>query len=198
MPGEPTIRGRRQRYTQGSYTWDGVVYTLAHDYENRLTGVTSSTVTASFTYDGDGNRVKSVITQSALTTTTTYIGNYLEWTTNSNGFLYVSKYYYAGGVRVAEFWFDYINLNAVQYWLLSDQLGSTTVTAFEDGSFASELRYMPWGEGHYTSGTTPTSKQYTGQVHEPSLGGAEGLYYYNARFTTPSQDGSRISTLRMG
>jgi RHS repeat-associated protein len=86
---------------------------------------------------------------------------------------------------VAEYWYDYTNMGSGSYWLLSDQLGSTTVTAYVDGTFASELRYKPWGEGRYSAGATPTSKQYTGQVHEASLGGAEGLYYYNARFYDP-------------
>ncbi len=55
-------------------TIGGVTYTLTYDDENRLTGVTGGSVTASFVYDGDGNRVKSIIG----TTTTYYVGNYFE------------------------------------------------------------------------------------------------------------------------
>jgi hypothetical protein len=33
-------------------------------------------ITASFTYDGDGKRVKSVITTNLGTTTTYFVGNY--------------------------------------------------------------------------------------------------------------------------
>ena len=43
-----------------------------------------------------------------------------------------------------------------------------------------ELRYKPWGEPRYSSGTTPTSFQYTGQRKD-----ATGLYFYNARYYDP-------------
>jgi YD repeat-containing protein len=48
---------------------DGARYFLAYDAENRLTSV-SGTVSATFVYDGDGNRVTSTIG----TTNTVYIG----------------------------------------------------------------------------------------------------------------------------
>ncbi len=51
----------------------GTNYTLSYDAENRLTNV-SGGATATFTYNGDGNRVKSTVGS----TTTAYIGNYLE------------------------------------------------------------------------------------------------------------------------
>lgn len=45
-----------------------------------------------------------------------------------------------------------------------------------------ELRYSAWGETRYTSGTTPTDRQYTGQIND----GDTGLYYYNARYYDPA------------
>jgi hypothetical protein len=53
---------------------DGARYFLAYDAENRLTSV-SGTVSASFVYNGDGQRVAATIG----TTITTYIGGYFEW-----------------------------------------------------------------------------------------------------------------------
>jgi hypothetical protein len=53
----------------------GSAYNLAYDAENRLTTVSGGT-TANFVYDGDGKRVKG----TAGGVTTTYIGNYFEWT----------------------------------------------------------------------------------------------------------------------
>jgi RHS repeat-associated protein len=44
------------------------------------------------------------------------------------------------------------------------------------------MRYLPWGETRFTSGTTPTSYRYTGQRAERGL----GLYDYKARFYDPS------------
>ena len=71
---------------------DGARYFLAYDAKNRLTSV-SGMVSASFAYNGD-NRVKAEVGS----TTTTYIGNYLEWTGSTSS---VTRYYYAGGQRVA-------------------------------------------------------------------------------------------------
>ena len=46
----------------------------------------------------------------------------------------------------------------------------------------SEIRYYPWETTRYTSGTSPTTFQYTGQRVESSL----GLLFYNARWYDPS------------
>ena len=51
----------------------GKNYTLTYDQENRLTGV-SQDANASYTYDGDGNRVLGTVNGE----TTVYIGNYFE------------------------------------------------------------------------------------------------------------------------
>jgi hypothetical protein len=55
------------------------VYNLTYDAENRLVSV-SGAVTATFVYDGDGNRVKGTIGG----VTTAYVGDYYEWTSSSN------------------------------------------------------------------------------------------------------------------
>jgi RHS repeat-associated protein len=53
---------------------DGETYTLTHDAENRLVGV-SGAAQVTFTYDGDGNMI---IREEADGAKTIYIGNYLE------------------------------------------------------------------------------------------------------------------------
>jgi RHS repeat-associated protein len=68
------------------------------------------------------------------------------------------------------------------HFLLGDHLGSTSLTTNSTGGFHAELRYKPWGETRYTSGTTPTSVRFTGQ-HEES--GLAGLYFYDARWYDP-------------
>jgi hypothetical protein len=52
---------------------------------------------ASFTYDGDGKRVKSVMTTDLGATTTYFVGAHYEI---ANGV--VTKYYYAGAQRIAK------------------------------------------------------------------------------------------------
>ncbi len=90
----------------------GVVYNLSYDAENRLTAV-SGAATATFVYDGDGNRVKGTVGG----VTTTYLGNYFEWTGSTSTMI---KYYYAGSTRVA------MRQGSTLYWLLGDHLGSTS------------------------------------------------------------------------
>jgi len=67
--------------------------TLSYDAENRLTGMSGS-VTASYVYDGDGQRVKA----TSGGTTAVYIGVYFEWTGSTAT---MKSYYYAGTTRVA-------------------------------------------------------------------------------------------------
>jgi len=152
-----------------------------YDAENNMVSV-SGAATATFVYDGDGNRVKGVVGG----VTTTYIGNYFEWSPSGKPTLRVQagststmkKYYYAGGTRVAE---RVGTLSTSYYFLLTDHLGSTSITATRTGGFSSELRYKAWGETRYSSGSTPTTFRYTGQREESSL----GLYWYASRWYSP-------------
>lgn len=41
-----------------------------------------------------------------------------------------------------------------------------------------ELRYFPYGKTRYDDGSTPTSRRFTGQIEDATI----GLYFYNARF----------------
>jgi RHS repeat-associated protein len=151
-------------------TYGGTTYTLSYDAENRLTAV-SGGATATFVYDGDGNRVKGTVG----TSTTYYVGDYFEWTGSTST---MKKYYYAGGVRMAM-----RTGSSNPLWLLGDHLGSTSKVANFDGlSVHSQQLYKPWGEGRYTSGTLPTTYKFTGQREEASL----GLYFYNARYYDPA------------
>jgi RHS repeat-associated protein len=117
-------------------------------------------------YDGDGNRVKTVVGS----TTTAFVGNILEWTGSTTT---MKKYYYSNGQRVAM-----RQGSSTLYYLLTDHLGSTAITATTSGSKLAELRYYPWGGVRYTYGTTPTDYRFTGQQEVASI----GLYFFKARF----------------
>ncbi len=65
---------------------------------------------------------------------------------------------------------------------LGTGLGSTSITANNDGTRTGEIRYNPWGTERYTYGTTPTTYHFTGQRLESAL----GLYYYGARWYDPA------------
>ncbi len=67
-------------------------------------------------------------------------------------------------------------------WLLSDHLGSASITTTADGTWFSELRYSAFGETRYSSGITATDYRYTGQLQQADI----NLYYYNARYYDPA------------
>jgi RHS repeat-associated protein len=138
----------------------------AIDVENRLVAV-SGAATASFTYSGDGQRVKSTIGG----VTTIFIGNYAEWNVSAGT---MTKYFYAGSSRVAMCSGTCSNVS----FLLGDHLGSTSLVVDGSGTqqTGSPQGYLPWGETRF--GSEGTKYQYTGQYNETSI----GLYYYGARW----------------
>jgi YD repeat-containing protein len=109
---------------------DGARYYLTYDPENRLTSV-SGTVSASFVYNGDSQRVTATIG----TTITTYIGGYFEWQAGAG-----KSYYFAGAQRVA------MRTGAGVEFLLGEHpllctgqaLGNTAITATSSGGFYTE------------------------------------------------------------
>jgi len=145
---------------------DGTRYFLAYDAENRLTSV-SGTVSASFAYNGDGQRVSATIGA----TITTYIGGYFEWQGGAG-----TSYYFAGAQRIA------MRTSTDLKYLLGDHLGSTSVTALASGAFDTETRYYPWGGVRWSSGASPTDYMFTGQQEVDYI----NLYWYNSRWYDPA------------
>ena len=122
----------------------------------------------------DGTSVVSWTDPSPLTT-----GSYLSLRTDYTDASFdevavytKNKYYYAGQQRIA------VRATGTLYFLLTDHLGSTAVTVDANGVKQGELRYYPYGDVRYTWGTTPTDRQYTGQV----LDWDTNLLYYGARY----------------
>ena len=72
------------------------------------------------------------------------------------------------------------------YYLLGDHLGSTAKTYNASTGATTELRYHPWGGTRFTSGTTPTTRRYTGQIEDAAIGlypsATSGQVFYNARY----------------
>ena len=67
-------------------------------------------------------------------------------------------------------------------YLLSDHLGSISLTVDSSRTVTASQRFTPWGEVRAPSGTMPTSYSYTGQYSNVS---DFGLLFYNARFYDP-------------
>jgi RHS repeat-associated protein len=146
------------------------VIEYGYDAENRLVSVSAGEMQVSFLYDGDGQRVASLIDGEV----TVYIGEVFEWDVTDSSMM---RYYYGGAQRVA-----IRTGSASPVWLLGDHLGSTSVAANTDGSLLSRQGYLPWGELRYTEGSLPGRYQFTGQA---SYEAEFGLYYYKARWYDP-------------
>jgi RHS repeat-associated protein len=128
---------------------------------------------ATFVYDGDGKRVKSVFNSA---TTTYFVGAHYE-VTNPGANQTITKYYYAGSQRIA------LRTNGTLNYLLGDHLGSTSLVTDATGYEPIETRYKAWGETRYASGATSTKYTYTGQYSNTS---DFGLMFYNARWYDPA------------
>ena len=160
-------------------------HTLGYDAEGHLVSVSGPSLSASFVYDGDGKRVKSIINGEIIL----FVGAHFEFNDTTNE---VTKYYFAGGARVAMRKYIVPETNTLTY-LLSDHLGSTSIVTDDTGTLVTETRYKAWGEVRYATPdeTLPTRYTYTGQYSyvadaATDLGSAGfGLMYYNARWYDP-------------
>ena len=102
--------GSMRRRTVG-----GSTYTLTYDAENRLVSI-SGAATASFAYDADGNRIKSVLNGETIT----YVGSLYEKKVVGSTTTH-TKYYTFGGRRIA------VRVAGILSWLLSDHLGLSLI-----------------------------------------------------------------------
>lgn len=59
--------------------------------------------------------------------------------------------------------------NGTLTWLISDHLGSTSVTADASGNLVSSLGYTAFGEVRAAGGSTSKDNRYTGYYVEPEL-----------------------------
>ncbi len=149
----------QQRYTD----------TLSYDVENRFASIGNVANPMTFTYNGDGQRVKKVVTGTGAYTTY-YIGNHYEIKVVS-GVSTITKYYYFGAKRIA------MKQGSTLYYLAGDLLGSTSVVLDNSGNVYSRRTYYPYGEWRTTQGNTlPTDYLFTGQRYD----GAD-LMDYGAR-----------------
>ena len=156
-----------------SYTYDnnGNMLTrgsdnITWDAENRPVSYSGNS-TATFVYDGNGNRVKKVEDGE----TVLYINKYYEinLTASEN-----TSYYYLGNQLVATY-----NITDLRYVHQDHLTGTALVTSDNGSQVGTTMKYYPYGETR--SGSVPTDKKFTGQRLD-----SIGLYYYNARYYDPT------------
>jgi RHS repeat-associated protein len=167
-----------QRVELSGTQW--VSYGQAWDIDNRLIAITSSLgYTSTFFYSADGERVKKLDSNGGWF----YIGNTLEKDMMRN---VRTTYYYLGSQRVAMRVAPsgpYTGTLRVA-WIHGDQLGSASLTTSITGTTVSEMRYFPFGEVRWISGTMPTDKTFTGQRSE-NQSAVGSLMDFGARFYSP-------------
>jgi RHS repeat-associated protein len=163
--------------TSGNVTGDPTTgaNNIAYDSENRQISYTKSGVTTTYSYDGDGRRVKRV--------------------DNSGTIIFV---YNAGGELVAEYTSGTPSNGGTSY-LTSDHLGSTrVVTSAADGSgnvtVKARYDYLPFGEeigsdkGNRSSVTGYVTSDSTRQKFtQKERDNESGLDYFLARYYSSAQ-----------
>jgi RHS repeat-associated protein len=90
------------------------------------------------------------------------------------------KYYLAGGQRLA-MRVRQSGQNDKLYYLLTDHLGSTSVSYEPANGQVTQQKYMPWGELRGTENVLPTDYTFTGQKWEQEI----GLMDFKARLYDP-------------
>jgi RHS repeat-associated protein len=144
--------------TRGSQTIDW-------DVENRVISVSDNGTTATFVYDGDGNRVMKTENGETIL----YVNRYYEKNLDTG---VVTTYYYLGGQLVA------MREGTDLKYTHDDHLSSTSVMTDDSGDSLGAIKYLPFGGTR--SGDVPTDKKFTGQELDST-----GLYYYGARYYDP-------------
>lgn len=148
--------------------------TMAYDAENRQVSHTRAGVTTSYSYDGDGHRVKKV-TSGSPTVTTVYV-------------------YGAMGHLVAEYTDSTPPQGGGTKYLTADHLESTRVVTGQDQSVKARYDYLPFGEemgagvGLRTapmgySATENTRQKFTAKERDSE----SGLDYFLARYYSNTQ-----------
>ncbi|MSP13297.1 MAG: RHS repeat-associated core domain-containing protein, partial [Chloroflexi bacterium] len=144
---------------------------LSYNAENRLVAV-SPVLTATFTYDGDGKRVK----RQDSSGTTVYVGNYFEKIAGTD---IITKYYYFGDQRIASR-SGISGTTGTLYYNIGDHLGSSSLSYRATGSAVTVTQsYSPWGAIRPgPNNALTTDYTYTGQKWDAS----PGLMFYGSRY----------------
>jgi len=123
-----------------------------------------------FTYDGDGGRVKREVNG----TPTIYVGLLFETSSSIS-----TRHIFLGDTRIA----SVENAGGISYYH-GDHLGSTSDVTNQNGDLIQHTEYTPYGEFSPSSAVTDervTQYLFTGKLLDTST----NLYYYGARYYDP-------------
>jgi RHS repeat-associated protein len=156
----------------GNLTSDGV-RTYTWDARNRLASISGPGIAASFGYDAFGRRIRTTING----TTSAFLYDALNTVQEIAGGTPVANLLAGPGIDA---YFIRTDVNGAQT-LLFDALGSTLGLLDANGVLQTEYAYEPFGATTATGTASPNPFQYTGREND-----ATGLYYYRARYYSPT------------
>jgi RHS repeat-associated protein len=155
--------------SQGSDT-----YNYTFHVANQLTNVQTPSGTVSFTYDGDGQRIKKISASGTIV----YVrdaGNEVIAEYTGSGVL-LAEYVYADGKRLCKVTKDAQNVERRVYYH-ADFLGTPLVETNESGQVLAKAEYHPFGE-EAEAGSATDPHKFTGKELDSEF----GLYYFGARY----------------
>lgn len=157
--------------SNGNLTNDGT-NTYTWNARNQLSSIGGG-VSGSFGYDAFGRR----ITRSINSQATNYLYDRADIVQELSGTTPTVDM--LNGVGVDER--HTCNCNGSQRTLLTDALGSAIALTNSSGSVETEYTYEPFGSTSASGTSSSNSAQFTGREND-----ATGLYYYRARYYSPS------------
>ncbi|MGQ0602628.1 MAG: RHS repeat domain-containing protein [Anaerolineales bacterium] len=159
-----------------AFTWDANgnlvndgVFTYTYDTANRLSTVTGSGLTASYAYNGMGNRMRQVTGGITTTYTLDLNAGLVQVLADSSA----NTYLYGNG-WIAQF------AGSTASYFLADHLGSVRQLANASGAVTLAKGYQPFGTMLSSNGTGASMYGFTGEVTDNT-----GLVYLRARYYAP-------------
>jgi len=142
--------------------------TFVWDFDNRVSSVTTSGVTASMFYDYTGMRVEK--DSSSGTTIFPFSGYEIGPGGISVKYIRIGIENIASKKSTGEILFYH-----------NDHLGGVNVITNTSGLLAQLIEYDPWGKVSRSEGAGDSLRRFTGQQLDPE----SGLYYYGGRYYDP-------------
>ncbi len=170
---------------------DGIGGTRTYDAENRMKQAWANNQWQTYTYDGDGRRVKRSVNGTETWQVYGVGGELLaEYAANTAASSPQKEYGYRNGQLLVT-----AEPSANIHWLVADQLGTPRMIADLSGSLSDLSRhdYLPFGEELFAgTGGRTTAQGYTGDSVQQKFTGQQrdnetGLDYFNARYFASTQ-----------
>ncbi len=170
--GPTSVGGTAITYDLNGNTLTAGTRGMTWNADNRLSQTTLGGVTATYSYSGDGDRVKKT---SSLGTSIYPFGDDYEITAGVT-----TKYIPVAGLGVVAKRVG-TGGSAVTYWLHTDRLGSIQAVTNTAGTAVFRRQYRPYGETLAQTGSHTESRGWIDQRND----GDSGLTYLHARYFDP-------------